>query len=186
MYILTPRQTVQQTLHPAEQCHYTLASPIQRLMTKGAALVAYGCNNCSTVATVTISAKIKDNKKTRADIKNKTKTKIAAKKEKKTRQCQVRNGIQVSCKDHRRKSRTEHAKKRDETYQDVFAFPETGEISLFKSKNYKLSVSIIFTLSCMRPNVCAFDTGGDLKLIRSYVLEQNWLHNFRQSSMPEI
>lgn len=62
----------------------------------------------------------------------------------------------------------------------------TGKISLFKSKNYKVTVSIEINSSDMRPIVRDFDTGAFPQLIRAEVLDQSWLDNISQCDMLEI
>lgn len=77
-------------------------------------------------------------------------------------------------------------KKPDEAYKNILALPETGETSLSKNKNYKASVSIGMSLSCMHPVMRVCDNGAAPNLITADVMDKSWLHNVRQHDMPEI
>lgn len=78
------------------------------------------------------------------------------------------------------------SKKPTEPNQDFLAFLETGEISLFKSKHYKVSVSFGLNSLLMCPIVYVSDTGTGLNLINDDVLDQSWLENIRQRDKAEI
>lgn len=54
----------------------------------------------------------------------------------------------------------------DKSCKDVLAFPDTGEVSLFKNKNYQCSVSIGIHSSQMHLVVCVFNTGAGPNIIR--------------------
>lgn len=117
-----------------------MPDPLKNIMTEGAAVVACGCNNHFTAATVQISTKKKDKKKTKAEIRSKEKTQVATK-TKKNGQDKFKSGtkimedVQITAKNQKQ----ETPKEPDELYQDMLALPETGENSFFKSKHYKVS-----------------------------------------------
>lgn len=77
-------------------------------------------------------------------------------------------------------------KNTDEPYQHILEFPETGEISLFKRRNYKVSVLVGIGSSRMNPVICVFDIGSGPNLIRDDGLDQRSLDNVPQRDMPEI
>lgn len=77
-------------------------------------------------------------------------------------------------------------KKPDEPYKDVLAFPETGEISLFKNRNYQVFVSIRLESSRMRTILCVSDLGAGPNLIRADVLDPSWLYSILQHDMLDI
>lgn len=74
----------------------------------------------------------------------------------------------------------------NEPYQEVLSFPETGEISLFKSKNYLVSVPVGLKSLPVSPVICVIDTGAGPILIQVDFLEPTWLDSVRQHDMPEI
>lgn len=74
----------------------------------------------------------------------------------------------------------------NEPCQEMLTFPETNEISLFKSKKHKFSVSIGIYLRRMRPIFCALDTGGGLNLIRANVSYASWQDLIHQHDIREI
>lgn len=90
--------------------------------------------------------------------------------------------VQITAKYREQKTST----KPEELYRDILALPETGEISIFKSSTYKVSVCIRFDSSNIRPFVCMFDTGAGLNLVGADVLDQSLLNNICQSDMLEI
>lgn len=71
-------------------------------------------------------------------------------------------------------------------YKNGLAFPEIDEVSLFKNKNYQVSVPIGLRSSRMSPIQCVFDTGTGTNLIRADVLDPIWLNSIRQRDMPDI
>lgn len=77
-------------------------------------------------------------------------------------------------------------KKLDEPYQPIRPFPELGDILPFKSKNYKVPVSLEFKLFQMCPVICLFDTGAGPNLKRVNIQDQSCLNNIRQSDMLEF
>lgn len=74
----------------------------------------------------------------------------------------------------------------DELYKAVLAFSETGEVVLFRNKNYQVSVSIGMNSSQMRHTICVFDNSAGPNLIRAKVLDLIWLDSIRQRDMPDI
>lgn len=75
----------------------------------------------------------------------------------------------------------------DKPYKEILSFAKTGIIILlFKSKNYKVSVSIGLNSSRMYPNICVFDTFESANLVRANFLDATWLDSVRQRGMPEM
>lgn len=72
----------------------------------------------------------------------------------------------------------------NELYQDFRSFSEAGEISLVKSKNRKVSVSIGIDSSRMHRVVCVIGTSAGANLVRADVLDPAWLDSIRQRDMP--
>lgn len=66
------------------------------------------------------------------------------------------------------------------------AFLKAGEVSLFKNKYYKVSVSIGSNLLGLRPTFCIIDTRAGPSLLRADILDQSWLNTIRQRSVSEI
>lgn len=71
-------------------------------------------------------------------------------------------------------------------YAEVIAFIETDEVALFTKKNYKMSVSISFRCSHMRPLTYVFETGACPSLIRSDVLEPSWENHIRRQEVTNL
>lgn len=102
-------------------------------MTEIAAVVVGECNIHPTVATTRISAKNrkKDKLRNKAEIRSKTKTEIAAKNETYLQE-EAKSGTIIK-KDVCNTAPSQEEKspeKPDETYRDILALPENGEISL--------------------------------------------------------
>lgn len=110
-------------------------------MTGRPGVVACGCNNHSTAATVRISAKNRNKKKNKPEVRSENKAQLVAKREKNGQE-KVNAGkiIKEETKTAAKNKEQKTLKNPDEPYQDIFASPETGKISLFKSKDCKLSV----------------------------------------------
>lgn len=128
---------------------------VKKLMTGEEGVVGCGCNNHSTAATVRISAKEKTAHRVKAGIRSENKAQTTAESKEESKRNKVKAGkvikeeAQVTAKNQNQNT----PQKLDEPYPDVVAFPETGELSLFKSKTYKVSVSIELHMSHMRPIV---------------------------------
>lgn len=58
-----------------------------------------------------------------------------------------------------------------EPSKDILVFPKKGKVSIFRNKNYKVSVSIVVIPSLMRQIDCVFGNGARLKFIKDNVLE---------------
>lgn len=59
-------------------------------------------------------------------------------------------------------------------------------MSLFKNKNYPISVSIELDSSLKRPSVCAFNTGAGPNLERAGVLDTSWLDSIYHRDVQNI
>lgn len=70
--------------------------------------------------------------------------------------------------------------------QEVLAIPKACKISVFESKNYKVSVSDVLNTLCMSTIICFYDTGTGPSLMRADVLKASRLRNIFQRDMPEI
>lgn len=114
-----------------------------------------------------------DKKTNNTKIRTENKTKISAKTVKK-RPDKVKSGtiieedIQTTARNQKQKT----SKKLEEPYQYMLSFPETGEPSLFESKNYKVSVSIEIIPLHMRQVIFIFDAGTDPSLIKADALDK--------------
>lgn len=66
-----------------------------------------------------------------------------------------------------------------ERFKDVVAFLETGEVSLFKNKDYQFSVFSRINFTQMRLIVCVFDTEACSNFVLVDVLQCDWLATVR-------
>lgn len=74
----------------------------------------------------------------------------------------------------------------NEQYRHVLWAWKTGEISLFWSKNYKVSVSIWLNFSRMPQDICVYDTGAVPDLIQADAIELSRLNSICQDNKPKI
>lgn len=127
-------------------------------------MVASGCSNNPAATTVRISAENEGTKRNNAEIRTKKKTQIATITEKNGKD-KVKPGMVINEYAQTSAERKEQntPNNPDKPYEDIVAFPKTGAILLFKSRNYKVSVSIGFNSPRMRPIVCVFDAGDGPK-----------------------
>lgn len=122
----------------------------------------------------------KNNRKEKAKLRREMNTWIAATTER-SGQDKVKSGtiireeVQITAAYQDQKN----PKKPDEKYQDILAFPETGEISLSKIKIYKVSVLIGVIFLPTHPDLCITHNGADQNLTSADVLDQSWLRNIR-------
>lgn len=70
--------------------------------------------------------------------------------------------------------------------KDILALPETGEILLFESKDYKVSFSIEIISSSMGPVVCIFDSSAGPDPMAADVQIQTWMNYIHDREMPEV
>lgn len=94
----------------------------------------------------------------------------------------VLKNIEVSTQD----SKKNDEKRLDEPCKVVLTFPETGEVSLFKKWNYKISVSIELVTLPLLLIVGMFDIGTSSNIIAADVQNTTWLDSIPQRDMPEI
>lgn len=73
-----------------------------------------------------------------------------------------------------------------ERYKDGLVFLETGDVSLFKNKDYQASIFIDINSSRIRRTKSVMDTGAASNLIQVDVFHRNQLDNIRQTGMPDI
>lgn len=74
----------------------------------------------------------------------------------------------------------------DAPYKDILVSLETGDVSLFRNKNYDVSVPIGMTSPLVRPIICVFDTGVGPDLIEADLLNPSWIEYIRQRDMPDV
>lgn len=168
------RRTVRATLRLALDLHHAGVEPSEKKMTEGIGVVTCGCNSYQNKAdTIRQPARNKE-KKDKAEGQTKRDVQYTA-----TAAKNPQEAIKITAK-------KTNKKKPHEPYQDILAFMGTGQILLFKSIYYKVSVSVGIFPSRTFPGICIFKTGAGRSLIRGNVLDQSWLDNVRQCDIPEI
>lgn len=152
-------------------------------------VVAFGCNKQSTTGNVRISDITKTAHKSKAGIRNKKKsTDYCRNKKTKNGQDKSKNGKVIEEETHVsfENLHLKTPKRLGEPYQNTLKFLETGQLLLFKGRNYKIFVSIWLEFSRTHPVSCVFDIGAGPDLINAVVLGQRWLKNLHQCDTLEI
>lgn len=74
----------------------------------------------------------------------------------------------------------------EEPYKNLFAFPETGKVSLYKDRKYHFFVSFRLESSVTCLTICVSDSGAGPNSFRADVLNPNWLDNIHQLDLADI
>lgn len=70
--------------------------------------------------------------------------------------------------------------------REILIFPGISETLLFKTRTYRVSLSIEFNSWRMYPLLCIFHTGTDPNLIKANVLNNGSRDNVLQRDMPKV
>lgn len=83
-------------------------------------------------------------------------------------------------------AKTPNKKISDEPYKDLLAFPESGQLLLFKNRKYQVPVYIGINSSRVPRTICVFDMGAESKLILAEVLDPSWIDSICRCDIPDI